>query len=76
MNPLHDLAARTPNLPCATDPELWFSPRTADRHHAARTCHTCPILTTCLQHAPNERWGIWGGIDTETRQTRATQQAA
>ena len=77
MTSLQQLAATTPGLPCATtDPELWFSPLAADRQYAARACHTCPILAACLRHAPNERWGVWGGVDTENRQTRRAQQAA
>ncbi|MFE0329044.1 WhiB family transcriptional regulator [Streptomyces sp. NPDC058960] len=63
MTTLHDLAARTPGLPCrTTDPELWFSRKAAERALAVALCQECPLRRPCAQYAidhPVE--GVWGG---------------
>lgn len=69
MNDLHDLAARTPGLPCRTDMALWFSTDPSERHNAAQQCRACPLLLACMQDAlaREERHGVWGGVDFEAR---------
>ncbi|MGW2210144.1 WhiB family transcriptional regulator [Streptomyces sp. NPDC001781] len=70
MTSLHDLTARTPGLPCRTDPEPWFSPDPTARQYAVQQCRTaCPLLAACLQHAftAGEQSGVWGGVDMDAR---------
>ena len=52
-----------PELPCYSDPDLWFADAPADLERAKARCGQCPIrqqcLTAALQRA--EPWGVWGG---------------
>ena len=50
-------------VPCASSPELWFSPRPADVVAAQESCRRCPAQSACLQGAlqRQEPWGVWGG---------------
>jgi hypothetical protein len=72
---------------CRTaDPGLFFSPdnelssrretqRQRDRRiaRARAVCFSCPIRARCLQVAETnrERYGVWGGVDFETKQWTA-----
>lgn len=75
MTRLHDLAARTPGLPCrTTDPELWFSKSSNERALAVDLCRECPLQRPCAQYAldhPEVR-GVWGGTTTADRREWAT----
>jgi hypothetical protein len=55
-------------VPCAADPELWFSPVAADRDLAKRLCGTCLQLLSCAELGRDETWGIWAGVDAEQRE--------
>jgi hypothetical protein len=66
---LHDLMTRTPDLPCRTNPEPFFSDDPTERQYAAKQCHRCPLLLACMRHAlaADEQHGVWGGVDFEAR---------
>jgi WhiB family redox-sensing transcriptional regulator len=45
------------------------SPVYQDKELALRVCQSCPVIEECLTWAlHHERWGIWGGTDTGTRE--------
>jgi hypothetical protein len=60
-----------PDLPCRTNPELWFADpgKSEDIAEAKRLCRTCPVIDACLQYALDhrDRWGVWGGLSAEDR---------
>ncbi|WP_344239982.1 WhiB family transcriptional regulator [Actinocorallia libanotica] len=51
------------DLPCRTDPELFFAESPADVEHAKALCVDCPVRKSCLAGAleRQEPWGVWGG---------------
>lgn len=70
-------------VPCASDPETWFSNRPKDIEKAREICNECPVRTQCGSEylslpKPISHWGIWGGINRDTaveatNRKRATQ---
>lgn len=50
-------------LPCRTEPELFFAEAPADVELAKALCVDCPIRKSCLAGAIEraEPWGVWGG---------------
>jgi WhiB family redox-sensing transcriptional regulator len=50
-------------LPCRTEPELFFAEAPADVELAKALCVDCPIRKSCLAGAieRQEPWGVWGG---------------
>ena len=50
-------------LPCRSDPELWFAERPEDVEFAKSLCQSCPVREACLAGALERRepWGVWGG---------------
>ncbi|WP_318202923.1 WhiB family transcriptional regulator [Streptomyces sp. SCL15-4] len=66
-----------PAAPCRTDPDRWFSTDPTERAYAARQCHPCPLLLSCMRQAlaAGETHGVWGGVDFETRPRRARTAA-
>jgi len=55
--------ARTPELPCRDDPELFFAESPEDVEYAKAMCGDCPVRLSCLAGALERRepWGVWGG---------------
>ena len=55
--------ARTPELPCRDDPELFFAESPEDVEYAKALCGDCPVRLSCLAGALERRepWGVWGG---------------
>jgi WhiB family redox-sensing transcriptional regulator len=51
------------------DPELWFPEKGEHSTNAARLCGQCPVQGECLDAAleRDERFGIWGGLNTRQR---------
>ncbi|GAA3822589.1 hypothetical protein GCM10022226_48800 [Sphaerisporangium flaviroseum] len=51
------------DIPCRTDPDLWFAESPDDVEFAKALCGGCPIQKTCLARAleREEPWGVWGG---------------
>ena len=51
------------DLPCRTDPELFFAESPADVELAKSLCVDCPVRKNCLAGAIEraEPWGVWGG---------------
>lgn len=51
------------DLPCRTDPELFFAESPADVELAKSLCVDCPVRKSCLAGAMEraEPWGVWGG---------------
>ncbi len=51
------------DLPCRTDPELFFAESPADVELAKSLCVDCPVRKSCLAGAleRGEPWGVWGG---------------
>ncbi|WP_063829734.1 WhiB family transcriptional regulator [Streptomyces violaceorubidus] len=62
---------------CAqTDPALFFPEGRGGQitnaiEAAKRVCRRCPIRTACLEWAvaSDQRFGVWGGLDEQERQT-------
>jgi WhiB family redox-sensing transcriptional regulator len=51
------------DIPCRTDPDLWFAESPEDVEFAKALCGGCPIQKACLARAleREEPWGVWGG---------------
>jgi WhiB family transcriptional regulator, redox-sensing transcriptional regulator len=50
-------------LPCRSDPELFFAESPDDVEFAKTLCLSCPVRAACLAGAKERRepWGVWGG---------------
>ena len=50
-------------LPCRSDPDLFFAELPEDVEQAKVLCRSCPIRVSCLADAIQRRepWGVWGG---------------
>lgn len=50
-------------LPCRSDPDLFFAELPEDVESAKSMCVDCPIRDACLAGAIERRepWGVWGG---------------
>ena len=55
--------ARTAELPCMDDPELFFAESPEDVETAKALCVGCAARMACLSGAVERRepWGVWGG---------------
>jgi WhiB family redox-sensing transcriptional regulator len=53
----------TPELPCRSEPELFFAEDPQDARLAKELCSRCPARAACLSGAlrRGEPWGVWGG---------------
>jgi WhiB family transcriptional regulator, redox-sensing transcriptional regulator len=51
------------DLPCRTEPDLFFAESPEDVESAKALCRGCPARLTCLAGAVQRRepWGVWGG---------------
>jgi WhiB family transcriptional regulator, redox-sensing transcriptional regulator len=56
-------AARSAELPCTDDPELFFAESPQDVETAKALCVGCAARMACLAGALERRepWGVWGG---------------
>jgi WhiB family redox-sensing transcriptional regulator len=56
-------AARSAQLPCTEDPELFFAESPEDVESAKALCVGCAARLACLAGAMERRepWGVWGG---------------
>jgi WhiB family redox-sensing transcriptional regulator len=56
-------AARSAELPCTDDPELFFAESPQDVETAKALCVGCAARMACLSGAVERRepWGVWGG---------------
>lgn len=56
-------AARSTQLPCTEDPELFFAESPQDVETAKALCVGCAARMACLSGAMERRepWGVWGG---------------
>lgn len=50
-------------LPCRSDPELFFAEEPEEVERAKSLCGDCPVRGVCLAGALDrgEPWGVWGG---------------
>jgi WhiB family transcriptional regulator, redox-sensing transcriptional regulator len=50
-------------LPCQSDPDVFFAEKPADVWQARALCRQCPVRSACLEGAleRGEPWGVWGG---------------
>lgn len=55
--------AAVPQLPCGSDPELFFADSPQDVLRAKALCGICPVQSACLAGAlqRGEPFGVWGG---------------
>jgi WhiB family transcriptional regulator, redox-sensing transcriptional regulator len=55
--------AAVQQLPCSSDPELFFAESPEDVRRAKALCGTCPVQSACLAGALQraEPHGVWGG---------------
>jgi len=55
--------ARSAELPCTDDPELFFAESPQDVEQAKAMCLDCRARIACLTGALERRepWGVWGG---------------
>lgn len=60
---LAQAAREATDLPCRTEPELYFAEQPADIERAKVLCGGCPLRQMCLETALElrEPWGVWGG---------------
>ncbi len=51
------------DLPCTSDPDLFFAESPQDVELAKSLCGGCPARRACLAGAITRRepWGVWGG---------------
>jgi WhiB family redox-sensing transcriptional regulator len=58
-----DRIPRQRDLPCTTDPELFFAESPSDVEDAKAICRACPARMACFAGAVERRepWGVWGG---------------
>jgi WhiB family redox-sensing transcriptional regulator len=56
-------SARSAELPCTDDPELFFAESPQDVETAKALCVGCAARMACLSGAVERRepWGVWGG---------------
>jgi WhiB family transcriptional regulator, redox-sensing transcriptional regulator len=56
-------SARSAELPCTDDPELFFAESPQDVETAKALCVGCAARMACLSGAMERRepWGVWGG---------------
>lgn len=54
---------RRSDLPCTSDPELFFAEAPSDVEDAKALCRDCPARIACFAGAVERRepWGVWGG---------------
>jgi WhiB family transcriptional regulator, redox-sensing transcriptional regulator len=52
-----------PQLPCRSEPELFFAEDPRKLERARELCRSCPVRAACLADAlqRGEPWGVWGG---------------
>lgn len=57
------LARSDLELPCRSEPDLFFAELPEDVEYAKSLCLDCPIRDACLAGAIQRRepWGVWGG---------------
>lgn len=50
-------------VPCRSEPDLYFAEDPNDLRQAKALCHACPMRAACLAGALEraEPWGVWGG---------------
>lgn len=50
-------------LPCRSEPDLFFSESPEEVERAKSMCGGCPVQELCLAGALKRRepWGVWGG---------------
>ena len=55
--------AAVQQLPCSSDPDLFFAEAPDDVRRAKALCSTCPVQSACLAGALQraEPHGVWGG---------------
>ena len=55
--------AAVAQLPCSSDPELFFADSPQDVLRAKALCGICPVQSACLAGAlqRGEPFGVWGG---------------
>ena len=70
-------AARSTQLPCTEDPELFFAESPQDVESAKALCVDCAARLACLAGAMERRepWGVWGGELFLRGRGRAAQEA-
>lgn len=64
---------------CKTLPlEMFFPPAEQEADAAKAICSGCTVREPCLEAAlaAGERFGIWGGMSTDERQTVAARRRA
>jgi WhiB family redox-sensing transcriptional regulator len=56
-------AARVVEVPCRSEPELFFAEAPQDVVRAKALCGRCTVRAECLSGALRRRepWGVWGG---------------
>lgn len=63
-----------------TDPEIFFPDKsdTVTGAQAKRVCMSCEVRVECLEYAldNNEVFGIWGGLNTKSRQRMRRKRVA
>lgn len=66
------------NVPCRTEPDLFFAEAPADVEAAKAVCGACPVREQCLADALDrkEPWGVWAGsCSSPARSWRASARA-
>lgn len=55
------------------DLDLFFTIDEASQREAVAICETCPVRSSCLDHAiaAREQYGVWGGVREQDRKRLA-----
>jgi len=61
----------------SVDPEWFFSDDLFYQSFAKQICETCPVAAECLRSAlaGNQKYGIWGGMTADERQSLSRKTA-
>jgi WhiB family redox-sensing transcriptional regulator len=64
-----ELSWLTPEAVCAqVDTEIFFPDKGESNVHAKKVCHSCPLISDCLEYAlTHEVFGVWGGTSPRER---------
>lgn len=61
-------------VPCAANPDLWFSDSYGLQLQAQRICLGCPVRAMCAELGEGEEFGVFGGVLPGERHSRRRER--